>query len=114
MPERATNEQDAQVDDFIDRWRVCEGGQERANYAMFLTELCQIIGVAPPNHANADPHLNDYVFERVVKDPHFREGSTSNRRIDLYKRGAFVLEAKQSRWQGGSKDMGEVARAEND
>jgi hypothetical protein len=114
MPGRAANEQNASVDDFIDRWRACEGGQERANYALFLTELCKIIGVAPPNPANADPHLNDYVFERVVKDPHFREGSTSTRRIDLYKRGSFVLEAKQSRLKGGSKDMGELPSGQVD
>jgi hypothetical protein len=30
----------AGVDTFIARWQGREGGQERANYALFLTELC--------------------------------------------------------------------------
>ncbi|WP_317208260.1 hypothetical protein [Rhizobium halophilum] len=29
----------AQVEAFIARWQGQEGGQERANYALFLTEL---------------------------------------------------------------------------
>jgi hypothetical protein len=38
--------------------------------------------------------LNAYVFERAVQF-HNGDGTTSTRRIDLYKRGCFVLEAKQ-------------------
>ena len=38
---------------------------------------------------------NDYVFERRV-DYKFDDGTTARRRIDLYKRDCFVLEAKQS------------------
>ncbi len=37
----------------------------------------------------------DYRFERGVTR-HERDGTTSTRRIDLYKRGCFVLEAKQA------------------
>jgi len=29
-------------DAFIARWQGQEGGQERANYALFLTELCDL------------------------------------------------------------------------
>jgi hypothetical protein len=36
------------VDAFIQRWQGQEGGQERANYALFLTELCDLIGVGHP------------------------------------------------------------------
>jgi hypothetical protein len=40
-----------------------------------------------------------------VKDP-AADGSIASRRIDLYKRGCFVLEAKQSRQQGaGPKEV---------
>jgi hypothetical protein len=39
---------------------------------------------------------------RVVKEP-AREGAASSRRIDLYKRDCFVLEAKQSRLSGDKK-----------
>ena len=31
------------VEAFIARWQGREGGQERANYAMFLTELCSAL-----------------------------------------------------------------------
>ncbi len=80
------------VDDFIARWTVGDGGAERANYALFLCELCDVIGVERPQPASADAARNDYVFERFVRRP-----DGSNGRIDLYKRDALVLEAKQSR-----------------
>ncbi|RJF69827.1 type IIL restriction-modification enzyme MmeI [Rhodopseudomonas palustris] len=81
------------ADRFIARWQHREGGQERANYSLFLTELCDVIGVERPQPAGATHEHNDYVFERVVK-----MGGVSLGRIDLYKRHSFVLEAKQSRW----------------
>ena len=56
----------ASVDAFIQRWQGQEGGQERANYALFLTELCDLIGVEHPQPAGASRERNDYVFERVV------------------------------------------------
>jgi len=89
---------------FIARWQGQEGGQERANYAMFLTELCDVLGLSHPDPANASTESNDYVFERVVKET-ARDGSVSSRRIDLYRKGSFVLEAKQSRWKGGAKEV---------
>ena len=94
----------ASVDAFIARWQGRDGGQERANYAMFLREFCDALGLPPPDPAG-DPETNDYVFERVVKDPG-RDGGATSRRIDLYKRDCFVLEAKQSRQQkGGEKEV---------
>jgi hypothetical protein len=91
------------IEAFVARWQGRDGGQERANYAMFLRELCDALGLQPPDPAG-DPETNDYVFERVVKEPG-RDGAVSSRRIDLYKRGSFVLEAKQSRQQkGGDKE----------
>jgi hypothetical protein len=44
------------------------------------------------------------VFERFVKDAGL-DGSVSSRRIDHYKKGCFVLEAKQSRLKGGRKEI---------
>jgi hypothetical protein len=91
-------------DAFISRWSGQEGGAERANYAMFLTELCDLLNVPRPDPAQATTAENDYVFERAVKliAP---DGSTSTGRIDLYKRGCFVLEAKQSRLATGAKAL---------
>ena len=91
------------VNAFIQRWQGQEGGQERANYALFLTELCDLIGVEHPEPAGATHERNDYVFERVVTR-HKDDGDTLGR-IDLYKKDSFVLEAKQSRIKGGKKEI---------
>lgn len=84
------------VEAFIRRWTEGGGGAERANYALFVVELCELIGVPRPNPAGPETALNDYVFERAVRFRH-DDGSTSSGRIDLYKKGCFVLEAKQSK-----------------
>ena len=82
----------ADVDAFIDRWSA-SGASEIANANLFLSELCTLLGVARPDPAGPDTRQNDYVFERRVT---FRPDQDGERgRIDLYKRGAFVLEAKQ-------------------
>ncbi|MFA6173950.1 MAG: DNA methyltransferase [Kiritimatiellales bacterium] len=81
------------VQRFIDRWEK-SGAAERANCQIFLTELCSLIGVPPPEPATPDTNLNAYVFERAVNFGH-GDGAASTGRIDLYKRGCFVLEAKQ-------------------
>jgi hypothetical protein len=94
----------APLEAFIRRWQGREGGQERANYALFLSELCDAIGVPRPDPAAQDTAGNDYVFERTVDEPD-GQGSVSHRRIDLYKRNCFVLEAKQSRQKGGKKEV---------
>lgn len=90
------------VESFIARWQNQEGGQERANYALFLTELCDLLQLPHADPASAGHETNDYVFERTVKEV-ARDGSNSSRRIDLYKRDCFVLEAKQSRFAGEKK-----------
>jgi hypothetical protein len=81
---------------FIARWTPREGGQERANYALFLGELCDLLGVARPEPAEAKHECNDYVFERLVQRQG-PDGKPENGRIDLYKRGHFILEAKQAK-----------------
>jgi hypothetical protein len=92
----------AAVEAFIARWQGQEGGQERANYALFLTELCDLLGLPHAEPASADHEGNDYVFERVVREV-ARDGTSSAKRIDLYKKDCFVLEAKQSRLSGDKK-----------
>ena len=89
---------------FIARWQDQEGGQERANYALFLSELCDVLGVNRPAPAAATTQENDYVFERVVKRQS-DDGANGHGRIDLYKRNCFVLEAKQSRQTAGPKQL---------
>jgi hypothetical protein len=92
-----------QIDEFIMRW-AASSGSERANFQLFASQLCRLLGVREPDAAMEDGSLNDYTFERTVefKQP---DGNKSLGRIDLYKRGCFVMEAKQSREKGRRKDL---------
>lgn len=92
------------VEAFIARWTAREGGAERANYQMYLSEVCDVIGVPRPDPAGSERGFNDYVFERAVRR---RQSDTivASRRIDLYKKGCFILEAKQSRLPGNEKSL---------
>lgn len=86
-------ESSQQVKDFIIRWEK-SGGAERANYGIFLSELTDLLGVERPNPTTDDDREDAYVFERSV--PNMAGGDTSAPcRIDLYKRGCFILETKQ-------------------
>ena len=84
---------EASAQPFIDRWKN-SGAAERANYQLFLSELCDVLGVQRPDPTKPDDTENEYVFERSVTF-HYPDGSTSTGRIDLYKRGCFILEARQ-------------------
>jgi hypothetical protein len=75
------------------------GAAERANYVSFLNELCDLLGVPKPDPTMKDDERDAYVYERAVTF-HNPDGTTSAGRIDLYKRGCFVLEAKQRRLRG--------------
>jgi hypothetical protein len=80
---------------FIAAWSP-SGGAELANSQHFLLDLCDLLGVPRPDPKvpTEDPAANAYVFEKDVTFKH-GDGTTSNGRIDLYKRGCFVLESKQ-------------------
>ena len=78
------------VEDFIAKWAPA-GGNERANTQLFLTDLCQLLGVEAPRPTLSDTAQNDYVFERHVIKTEI-DGATSNGWIDCYKRGSFILE----------------------
>ena len=89
------------IQSFIQRWEA-SGAAERANYQLFLSELCELLNVTRPEPTRPDDRDNTYVFERSVTFRH-GDGSTSNGRIDLYKQGHFVCEAKQGSDQPGEK-----------
>lgn len=71
------------------------GGSELANCQPFIERLCGHLGLQQPDFASEQNHHNDYVYERRVEFKH-PNGTRSQGRIDLYKRGHFILEAKQS------------------
>ncbi|MEZ5535284.1 MAG: type IIL restriction-modification enzyme MmeI [Thiolinea sp.] len=88
------NTTDQSADDFIQRWQD-KDGTEKANFQLFLTELCELLEVDKPDPASGDNELNAYVFERRVDMPQ-PDGKVNRGFIDLYRRGCFVLEGKQS------------------
>jgi len=77
------------VETFIARWQDVTAS-ELATAQSFVIDLCALLEVAPP-HATA---AQDYMFERPVSFRH-GDGSASPGRIDCYRRGCFVLEAKK-------------------
>ena len=79
-----------QIDTFLTRWRNA-GGSERANYQLFIADLCALLEVEPPQPASEDTRDNAYVFERRVIF-HHGDGSTSNGFIDCYRRAALIGE----------------------
>ena len=76
---------------FLTRWDGTERA-ERANYVAFLNELCAVIGAPLPDPASGSG--GDYRYERGVTH-RTDDGGTAARRIDLYRRDRFILEAKQ-------------------
>lgn len=80
------------VDEFITRWSA-SSGSEIANFQSFAHDLCELLEIERPKPAQSDGQTNDYRFERPVTETH--TGKRRSRRIDLYRRGCFVMEAKQ-------------------
>jgi hypothetical protein len=95
------------VEVFLGKWLGLPGGAERANFQPFIVELCQVLGVPLPEPA-AGGVLSDYRFEGpVTPDAAFSDKQSGA--IDLYKRGCFVMEAKQSRLKDGERAPEEAA-----
>nr|WP_263821465.1 DNA methyltransferase [Salinibacter sp.] len=80
------------VDAFIERYQETEAS-ERGAAQMFLGDLCAVLDVPRPDPPRAETRKNQYVFERRVDYPD--QADRERGFIDLYKRGCFVLEAKQ-------------------
>lgn len=82
------------IEAFIVRWHGTERA-ERANKDLFLTELCDLLDLPHPDPAGPETCENAYVFERAVP-LHHADGRQTTGKIDLYRRGCFVLKAKQA------------------
>ena len=80
------------IGEFTTRWSA-SGGSEMSNFLSFAGELCDVLGTERPKPAQSDGQTNDYRFERAPTETH--PGARRRRRIDLYRRGCFVMEAKQ-------------------
>jgi hypothetical protein len=86
--------------DFIARWSGSQAA-ERANKDAFLIDLCRTLGVEEP-HPAVDPDTDTYVFEYPVRLARESGGHTVGY-VDLYRKGHFLLEAKQGSEQGSTR-----------
>ena len=108
----ATDATDASALAFIQRWAGTTAS-ELSTAQSFVTQLCELLGVAAP-HATPD---QAYMFERPITFSH-GDGSTSAGRIDCYRSGHFVLEAKKLKTGSQTKGFDDAllrarAQAEN-
>lgn len=87
------------IEDFIAKYWGKPGGAEDATSKMFLTELAGQLGAPTPDPGESGS-LKDYQFEGPVKSEAVFM-SKHRKRMDLYKRDHFVLEAKQSHLKDG-------------
>ncbi|WP_132999248.1 class I SAM-dependent DNA methyltransferase [Luteimonas arsenica] len=90
-PAADTAAANAAADAFIDRWQGVTAS-ELSTSQSFLIDLCRLLEVEVP-HPTPE---QDYMFERPITFRH-GDGGRSAGRIDLYRRGAFVLESKKVR-----------------
>ncbi len=77
------------VDAFIEHWSKA-AASERANAQAFVISLTKLLDLPEPSNS----HASGYSFEFPVRIPTGPDEHTTGF-IDLYRRGCFVLEAKQ-------------------
>ena len=94
-------------DELVAKWKD-SGGAERANKDSFLNDFCEALGVERPSPTTGDPDLDRFVYERDALISH-ENGKVTIGKMDLYKEGCFILEAKQGS-ESGSKKVGTATR----
>ena len=89
---------------FVAKWQNTPGGAERANYQLFLGGLCHVLGLEEPE-AGQRGVLGRYQFEGPVAG-----GSERGNKgfVDMYRKGSFVLEAKQSQIPEAQRNQPEL------
>lgn len=82
------------IDELIDKWRGTAGGAETSNFQSFITDICEVLELDRPGVAEKG-RLGSYEYEASIPGGSFRSTKGTGA-IDLYKRGHFIMEAKQS------------------
>ncbi|PZV15214.1 MAG: class I SAM-dependent DNA methyltransferase [Leptolyngbya sp.] len=95
------------LEPFIDRWQH-SSGNERANYQMFFSELCEALGVNRPD-AKGSVAGDPYCFDKNITIYH-PSGKKTPGYIDFYKADHFLIEAKQG---GDRSGKGTAKRGTN-
>lgn len=86
---------------FIEKWSGITAS-ELSTSQSFLIDLCDLLGVPHPHPTESQ----EYLFERPITFKH-GDGSSSSGRIDLYKRGCFILESKKINTASSGKKIDE-------
>jgi hypothetical protein len=81
----------AEMQKFIEKWRG-QTGKEAGNLQPFLMELCDALGLQRPGASEPGA---EYCFEYSVPTVN-EDGAAVTDEIDLYKKGHFILEGKQT------------------
>ena len=89
------------LDSFITRWSK-SAAAERANKDHFVLDLCEALDVPKPEPTTGDPEHDRYVFEHDAKILH-DGGKITIGKIDLFKEGSLILEAKQGSTEKSKK-----------
>src|SRR6185437_10157286 len=82
------------VEEFINKWSGLAGGAEKANFGPFIYDLVRTFDLPEPEPAEGRK-LSAYQFEGPIPNASFRNPQNKGS-ADLYKRGCFIMEAKQS------------------
>ncbi len=92
--------------DFIATWQGNAGGRERSNFPVFIGGLCEVLGVDPPRGPAEKGKLGVYEYEAPIRNASVRVAKQSGQTgfADLYKKGHFLLEAKQSYLKEGQSE----------
>lgn len=94
---------------FSEHWSTRRLISESSHYQTFIIQVCALLGVpAPDDEQTGDP---DYCFERKVVFEH-EDGTSHSGFIDCYRKGSFVLEAKQSARRTGAAGDAVDSRSE--
>ena len=79
--------------EFITKWKVAQG-REDSNSNPFLNDLCHALNLPSPGPWTGDFLSSGYIYEAPVNVTD-ADGTHSTKKIDLYRRDCFILEAKQ-------------------
>ena len=77
------------IEEFIAHWSKATASEQSISQP-FLIELCDLLDLPHPDNQRNGP----YTFEFHVSETQ-HDGNTKDGRIDLYKRGCFILESKK-------------------
>jgi hypothetical protein len=94
-----------EINAFVSRWERFAGAEMQHSQS-FLNDLCVLLRVPRPHDGDLGYDDRAYAFERGV--PGAADTGGGPARIDLYRRGHFILESKQGSWPAPGRVVDEA------